>query len=304
MDNLFVVTDGGYGITETSAANLCAIASQQKAEAEAVLNNVSFVNTDINIIGAGNDKFMRTGAGYTDVDGINKAVDIIQKMNAFIAWFAEGRKQLEKYREEFTRVSFREWCKDNNITIPEEPADPSLTEVTEQDILNNMSIGERLDYLKTEAECAVLGKAIHKDGSLQRARALMHKSSKAPYSTSGEGKDLIISKNELSINPEAVDALYNNLQAQYRSKERKLNAFKSTIKTKLTQAKQDADSIRESAQEEWQTAYKKYDVEMTNLRGKFTTFKDSLSQKAAKFKIAIPNELKKTMDELNSLVND
>lgn len=103
MENVFVVTDGSYGITETSAANLCAIASQVKAEAEQTIENVSFINNDINIIGSANENFMRISAGYTNTNDIQEALDVICKMNSFISWFAEARKQIEDYRVKFTQ---------------------------------------------------------------------------------------------------------------------------------------------------------------------------------------------------------
>ena len=43
--------EGEYGLTETQAAHLCALANQIKEQHEATLANVSFVNTELSIVG-------------------------------------------------------------------------------------------------------------------------------------------------------------------------------------------------------------------------------------------------------------
>lgn len=302
MENIFVVTDGSYGITETSAANLCAIASQVKAEAEQTIENVSFVNNDINIIGSGNENFMRVSAGYTNTNDIKKALDVICKMNSFISWFAEARKQIEDYRNKFTQITFADYCKEKNIEIPQSPQKQEEVETTEEDIINKMPIKERQEYLQLEAESAALGKAIHKDGTIQKARLIMHKVNKAPYSTDGTGKDLVVTKSTLSIDTQSVDELYNQLQATYRKKEQHLNKIKSDIKNSLNQAIRDDQIKNSEINLKWSAEYKIYQQEYKNLMMEYNSYVKELEAKAAKFKIAVPDKLKETMNELNSLV--
>ena len=50
-ENVFFAKEGEKGITRTSAAHLCALATGVKEEAESFLNNISFINESISIVG-------------------------------------------------------------------------------------------------------------------------------------------------------------------------------------------------------------------------------------------------------------
>lgn len=99
---------------------------------------------------------MRISTGYTDTNNIKKALDVICKMNSFISWFAEGRKQIEDYRKKFTQITFADYCKAKSIEIPQPPTKQEEVETTEEDIINKMSIKERQNIFSLKQKAQLL----------------------------------------------------------------------------------------------------------------------------------------------------
>lgn len=65
-------------------------------------------------------------------------------------------------------LSFKDWCEQESITLPEYPASPKYPSF--EDILGELDIKERNRYYTLGAEAAIIGKQIHPRGAIHEAR--------------------------------------------------------------------------------------------------------------------------------------
>lgn len=180
-ESIFFSPEGEKGLNLTSASHLAALAAQQKEQYKAVLESLSFINEERALIGT--NAYMRTSSGCSPekFKKISAILDKIAELNAFISWFAEARKYLEKYKDQFDNVQMEDWAKANGLEVPQRPQRPSYAPtVCTQDIIDEMSIKDRQVYLALEAKASVLGKFIHPDGSFESAREKAHKKLASP----------------------------------------------------------------------------------------------------------------------------
>lgn len=291
LNEVYFAKEGEYGLTETQAAHLCALANQIKEQHEATLANVSFVNTELSIVG--HEGSHVTDAGFTNMSEIEKAIAEISRMNAFIAWFAEARKELEEYRDARTRYDIEGWAKEQGIEMPEIPKSRyhEVIMSTLQDVINEMSIKDRQMYLALEAKSAVYGKFIHPKNPMERARARMHKIAKAPYATEGSGQDTLIYHYEPSVAPEMVDALYNQLQAEYRETEQQLNHMKSLLKRTLDTKNLEENNKKQELIQIYKRENQEYADKMSELTAKYNAWLTEENARIAKFRFVVPEKL-------------
>jgi len=301
LNEIYFAKEGEYGLTETQASHLCALAAQIKEQHEATLANVIFVNTTMSIVGQEGEHI--TEAGYTNLAAIETAIAEISKMNAFIAWFAEARKELEDYRAEQTRYDLDGWCKLMGKEYPEPPKN-HVNEIemsTLEDIIKEMSLKDRQTYLALEAKSAVYGKFIHPRNPLEIARNRVHKISKAPYATQGSGRDTLIYHYEPSVSIDSVDGLYNKLQAEYRETEQKLNHMKSDLKKQLDARNIEENNKKQDALAKFRDEYEKYHQILSQLTAEYNKWLTEENARIAKFRFVVPEKLSETEKMLKNL---
>jgi len=301
LNNVYFAKEGEYGLTETQASHLCALAAQIKEQHEATLANVSFVNTTMSIVGESGEH--QTDAGYTDLSIIEEAIAKVSSMNAFISWFAEARKELEEYRAEQTRYNLAEWCENTGKKYPENPTNHvnDITMSTYEDIVREMSIKDRQTYLALEAKSAVYGKFIHPRNPMEIARAKMHKIAKAPYAKEGSGRDTLIYHYIPSVSIAGVDNLYNKLQAEYRETEQQLNHMKADLRKKLTARNLEENNKKQDALAKFRDDYEKYSQELSQLTAEYNKWLVEENERIAKFRFVIPEKLAETEKYLRTL---
>jgi uncharacterized protein (DUF927 family) len=301
LNEVYFAKDGEYGLTETQASHLCALAAQIKEEHEATLNNVNFVNTEMSIVGEQGEHVV--DAGYTDLSIIEKALAKVSSMNAFISWFAEARKELESYRAEQTRYNLAEWCENMGKKYPDNPTNHvnDVEMSTYEDIVKEMSIKDRQTYLALEAKSAVYGKFIHPRNPMEIARNKMHKVAKAPYSKEGSGRDTLIYHYIPSVSMVDVDDLFNKLQAEYRETEQKLNHMKSDLRKKLTARNLEENNKKQDALAQFRDDYEKYSQELSQLTAEYNKWLVEENERIAKFRFIVPEKLADTEKYLRTL---
>jgi len=301
LKEVYFAKDGEYGLTETQASHLCALAAQVKEQHDATLNNVNFVNTTMSIVGEQGEHI--TDAGYKDLSIIKKALAMVSKMNAFISWFAEARKELESYRTEQTRYDLAEWCEKMGKEYPVPPTNHvnDVTMSTLEDIIAEMSIKDRQMYLALEAKSSAYGKFIHPSNPMEVARNRMHKIVKAPYSTQGSGRDTLIYHYEPSVLIDDVDDLYNSLQAEYRENAQKLNHMKSDLRKKLTARNIEENNKKQELLAQFRDEYEKYSQKLSQLTAEYNKWLVEENERIAKFRFVVPEKLSETEKYLSNL---
>lgn len=283
---VFFAKEGEKGLNETSAQHLCALASQLKTDAEAKLNNLSFVNTEVNIVGSdANNMPVAIGITEDQLEMIPKYLEQISEANAFIAWFAEARETLERERRSILNMKFQ-----NDVSAPISPESPDGH--TLQDIINEMDVKERQLYLKLEAKSAVLGKFIHPNGPMYKARNMAFEIDSKPYMTSGDGSDLLVYKRTPSVDLELLEDRFIKLQAEYRRTEQSLNRMKSDLRKKLDE--RDLEDLRQYRLKlaEYKEAYAKYVADCKDAEARFEEWRTQELAKLSKVKFVIPDNLR------------
>lgn len=301
LNNVYFAKDGEYGLTETQASHLCALAAQIKEQHEATLANVSFVNTEMSVVGENGVHVV--DAGYTDLSIIEQAIAKISSMNAFISWFAEARKELEDYRVARTRYDLADWCEEMGKEYPETPTNhvSDITMSSLNDIINEMSIKDRQTYLALEAKSAVYGKFIHPRNPMEIARTKMHKIAKAPYAKEGSGRDTLIYHYTPSVFVGDVDDLYNKLQAEYRETEQQLNHMKSDLRKKLTARNLEENNKKQDALAKFRDDYEKHSQQLSQLTAEYNKWLTEENERIAKFRFVVPEKLAETEKYLRTL---
>jgi len=304
-ETVFFAPEGEKGLNLTSAAHLCALASQLKAQDEAKLRNISFVNTHLSIVGSEGENTTNVGYTSAELETIPEILSHISEMNEFISWFAEARKALENYKRERENISMEQWAKEEGIVIPDYP-DNSCLQVpptTLEDVIAELNIKERQEYLSLEARSAVLGKFIHPDQPYEHARAEMHNVATKPYETCGNGRDTLIYHHEISVDIKAVDDLFNRLQRDYRRTEQSLNHMKADLRKKLEAKHLEETQRRQEVSQEYKERLDAYHHEYRKIFIKYEQWQEDEQVRLSKIKLAIPEALVSTVDKLNHLAD-
>jgi hypothetical protein len=212
-------------------------------------------------------------------------------MNAFCAWIREAIKAKEAEIKDVTERGFDDWLQENGFSL-ERPvlADKS----TEDDIMEELNIRERNEYLQLVATAATIGKYIHPDGVYSRAREELHNRTMKPYSTEGTGKETLIYSYVPSIDQQKVDDLFFELQKWHRTNEQQLNRIKYEIKRKLGKKAIEQSRKYESECEAYHVKYQEY-------HSQFKTWQVEESARISLLKIVIPEDLQVIYDTICSL---
>jgi hypothetical protein len=304
FNSAFFAKEGEKGLNETSASHLCALASQIKDNNETALKNVCFVNTTMNVVGASGSA-MQTESGIDDSELHQIPVSLagVSRMNAFISWFAEARKNLEAYKSVRTNMDINDWAKEQGIKIPEKPDfDSYLVHVsTLEDVIAQMNIKERQTYLALEAEASTLGKFIHPTQPMDTARKKMHDAITKPYCTMGSGRDTLVYHYSTSCLVSSVDKMFNQLQHKYREIEQSLNHIKSDLRKKLKQINLEEDNLRRLNILEYNKKLDAYNKTMQELTLQYNQWLRDEQTRLSKIKFAIPDSLVDTVQFLNNV---
>ncbi len=288
MKNVFL-TSNGFGITSTSANYLANLAQEVILEKKLILENTSFLNSRI-ITPLCPDGLDYEHANF-DLTAMSKIISEIGMMNTFCAWMREGIKAKEKALKELQNMTIVEWAEMMNIDLPEEP---EIKFVTEDDVLDEMSLGERFCMLRAEAVAAAFGKMIHKEMPISEARRQLHYRKLNPAEKTGVGQDITLTIYSPAVDSQEVDAAFVKLQNEQRQAEKELNSFKFANARKLAE-------INAENQRNYTSALDDYKVSKEALRSRFATYVKEETERISNLKITIPDSLMQTFDYLNNL---
>ena len=295
MDNNFnSVFFGENGLTSTSAQHVKDMAGHYVDDLKQKLSSITFVNSNINIIGGENSTLVNKGWNEEELNSVNEILERISQAQALQAWLGEAINAKQNRQNYVVHYNIKDYCNDNNIEYPTEPTTVHYT--TEADWLKTLSIKELNRYLTLQTYCAVFGNFIHpKYGSnFHTARELAIKVEKAPYEVTENGRDTVIYNKTLSVDIETIDNKYFELQAIHRDKQSEFNALRHQFEV-----------YRDSKFTQDQTEYDKklleYKQRVTELSSQWQAKKDELERECANLKIVIPDALKSIYDKVNRL---
>lgn len=289
MENVFLTE--GKGITSTSANYLANIAKETLKQAESQLNNLSFVTQEVELIN-GTKKVLRRGRTSVNSESLLKR---IANMHSFIAWIREAIKFKDSLLEEIKNLNSKRFAAEKfNLELPQCEETKDL--LTENDIISEMNIKERNQYLTLEAFASTFGEYIHPEGKISNAREEVLFRTQLPCEVNGEGRDMVIYTYTPEISVSEIDSSFMNLQSQYREYERQLNAIKFSIKEKLNKRNLEINLYNKKVKEDYD---RKSSIFLEELSNRVRVEQERIS----KLKIIIPEKLQDTYEYLESLGN-
>lgn len=278
---------GDKGLTATSANYIANLAKEAYEKLEAKLNTTSFIRETITVIGS----TAETNVKLSQAGLITLAPNILKEIceyKSLIAWLREAIKEKENLfkanklwvSDEYTEhMKNRPQCEDY---------------LTEQDVIESWTVAEQEDYLSLETICAVVGKYIHPNGPLSKAKTELSNRINKPVTTECSGRDTIIRRYYPEATEEEVNNLFFSLQKNHREYQARLNGIKHKIDMTVREDIQKKD-------EAFKKALQEYNNKTNELLVADKLTREERHKEIEALKIVIPNDLKSVYDKLTSM---
>lgn len=278
---------GDKGLTATSANHIANLAKEAYEKLEAKLESTSFIKETIQVIGS----TAETTVKYSQAGLISQAEKIlidIYNYKSLIAWLREAIKE----KENFFKVNKAWQSNEYLLHLNNRPVRENY--ITEQDVINSWTVKEQEDYLSLETQCAVIGKYIHPNGPLSKAKTELSKRINKPVTTECSGRDTIIRKYYAECTEEEVDNLFFKLQKYHREFQARLNGIKHKIEIAIREDMQRKDEAYKLALEEYHSK-----LDELSIQDKLT--RDAKHKEIESLKIVIPNRLEVVYNSLTNM---
>ena len=278
---------GDKGLTSTSANYIANLAKEAYEKLEAKLNTTSFIRETITVIGS----TAETNVKFAQAGLVTSAPNILKEIceyKSLIAWLREAIKEKENlFRENrlWTSDALAEHMKNR----PQCKAD-----LTEQDVIDSWTIKEQEEYLFLETVCAVIGKYIHPNGPLSKAKTEFINRINKPVTTECSGRDTIIRRYYPECTEEEVNNLFFSLQKNHREYQARLNGIKHKIDMTIREDIQKKD-------EAYKKALQEFNDKTSELLVADKLTREEKHKEIEALKIVIPNDLKSVYDKLTSM---
>lgn len=210
-------------------------------------------------------------------------MDRITEAKSFIAFLREAIKAKTELSDEVSLYISKEL---SELKAPEYP-----DSLTEQDVIDQMSVKDREMYLSLETKCAVYGKFIHPGRRLDKAIKEINAAIAEPRTIDYAGNDTIIKVRIPVISVNSANYTYDKLQKEHRKAESELNGFKHKIEEIIK-----ADTAKKL--EEFKKANAEYSEKYNALLARDAETRENRRKEIQALKIVIPNRFKSLYDEL------
>ena len=273
---------GDNGLTSTSANFNANLAKEMYAGIEKELDHLHLYSANVGLIGGGQDRTIRNGV--SSLEDIEQKLKDIAQLKSLIAWLREAISARDRLIAEAKCSLFGI----EPIPMPERE-DP----LTADDVIGAMSIKERNRYYQLETFCSTIGKFIHPEGVFNKERSRLHDIVVAPYSTSGEGTNMVVYAYAPTISPAEVDNKFAYLQQLYRENQAQLNSIKHQIETTILKDATEKNERYKVAYDEYHRKELARSIEIQNKR-------NAEVQRISDLKIIIPDSLKQIFEKVQS----
>lgn len=296
MNNVFF--KDGF-LTSTEAQNICNVANEVIAGLTDSLNTVQFYNTSITSI-VSSDNAINAGKGTTDTSWIQDAIIKIGQYNSLIAWLKEAIKNKNEAIGEISSMRFQEWSEYENYPGPKAPT--RKVTVTKEDVIRNLDTVKLNRYFTLQSRAAAIGKFIHENGSVSKAKVMLSKVIAEPNKVSGAGRDTVVYRYTPSVEVDKVNSMFLALMSEHRNLNAQLNSIKAD-------AIEEANKQNIANEQEYQKARTAYSKEYNDwldktedLQSRFNQYIITEKEKISKLKINVPDSLMETYKSIKALL--
>ena len=259
MNKKYEIFFGENGLTNTSANHVANKIKEYIRNEETAISNISFLTKDVELLVNDSKKRVRTGLDNKDINNLTGTLKFIGDCKGLAAWLREAIKAKEAALKEVDYISMLEWAEQNSFIVPQLPAREHV--MTEDDVVSEMPVNERVKYYTIEAKVAAIGKAIHNNGAFAEARKEAQMRQSKPIDIIGEGRDAMIYTYTLSADQETIDNEFMNLVNMHRELQAELNKIKYAIETKVKESKA-------ASNEKYTKDYTAYQTNMQDITNK------------------------------------
>lgn len=290
------------GLSSTSANHYANMAKEVAKSHQSYLDNVVFYSTDIAVIGMPDGGRIREGIPASELPKVEETIDKVGKLYSLSAWLREAIKERErlsaeaqKWEDEKMREEFGKRREELESRRPVRGA-----YIGDEEVKEGWTIGEQEKYLSLESEAAWLGKYIHEDGAISKARTdLLHKVSE-PRAVAGNGRDTIIYTYTPTVEAKDVDDMFFRMQAKHREVQAELNGMKKRIVDAISEDTMQKDEAYRLALSKWNAERDALVRELQEAMEDESKVRKSKVQKVAELKIVVPKRLEATLDMLKN----
>ena len=287
MNKKYEIFFGENGLTNTSANHVANKIKEYIRNKETAISNISFLTKDVELLVNDSKKRVRTGLDNKDINNLTGTLKFIGDCKGLAAWLREAIKAKEAALKDIDNISMLEWAEQNSFIVPQLPAREHV--MTEDDVVSEMPVNERVKYYTIEAKVAAIGKAIHNNGAFAEARKEAQMRQSKPIDIIGEGRDAMIYTYTLSADQETIDNEFMNLVNMHRELQAELNKIKYAIETKVKESEA-------ASNEKYTKDYTAYQTNMQDITNKWTEWRHLEKMRIQNLKIVIPDALKKIYD--------
>ena len=281
--------DNEVALTSTSANHIANLAREHEKTMQQKLNGISYIKCELQLIDGNKMQFAK--GSNIKLEEIEQILNDLAECNSLIAWIREGIKEKEKLYEDLKKLEFKEWCNLNNIKI-DQPTIGTLWE--EKDFYNSLSIKERNEYYELEAKASTIGKYIHENGDISKARIEIKEKLQNPTKLDQNGRDSILFTFTPKVTEEEFDALYFNLQNKYREYQAQLNHIKNKCDETISNHNNEIQSKLRKDLEEYMNI-------MKIKKAEFELERNKKLKEIKALKIVIPHSLLNIYNKINGL---
>ena len=276
------------GLTMTSANHIANLAKEYAKNAESELNNVSFVNKSLTIVGSDKTQTIHSGWGPEEFSAITDKLNVIAQAHSLIAWLREA---IKAHAALMSAIEDEELF-DYYETLPVKPK--RVKDITKEEFIETLSIKERNRLYALQARAAVYGSYIHPDGRFWKARKELMDKRNNPTEVCGQGRDTLLYMYDPTIPVEDVDNQFYALQQAHRAIQAELNGILHKIDTGV-------EEHNAKVKREYNEAMAEYNAEIARLTSTMEAERERKLSEARKLKIVIPNDLQEIYQTISAL---
>ena len=290
MDNQVFFGEGG--LTSTSANHIANMAKELIANLETTMNDLSFVNCAVSIIGSNEYTMVKRGNVSEELLAIPENLRLIAEAKSLIAWIREAIKAKQKLTDETMKMDEDGFVRD---FYAERPIKPTMEHViTADEWISQLNVKDRYTIYDLQTKAAVIGKMVHQNGPLNEARKELTEKLRNDHKISGDGRDTLIYTYKPTVTTVAVEEVFFELQKKHREIQAELNGW--LHKAEVVVQKDEVEKT-----ERYNLAISKYNEDRQKLQEHLFEWKKNRIDEIGKLKIIIPKDLREIYTKVKNL---
>ena len=278
---------GKDGLTITSANHLANIAKEMYEALSSRLESLRFYSRDYMLAIAGKSFRVENESDKSELEALASGLKEIGALKSLIAYLREGIKAKSQMGSD---TAFEEHVEELIKAGREDLKKPvAKKEVTFDEELAKLSAEQKARYFALEAKCATIGSFIHPDGAFAKARREFLNHTKDSVKVVGKGQDAEINTFSSSFTAEEIDAVFFDLQKEYRNNQAEFNKLKAEVDEKVAEANRQIANDALAAMKLW-----------VDTRKVERTLYDS---EVKALKVVVPQNLREVYERVNAVAN-